>query len=669
MIRFRYIATCVVAAVAMLGSMTWAGDREEVTKARRIAGYEGGDAPKWDPMNDEDRSYVGPTDCEVGEWFKLKPGIPDDVGSEKDLQRLVYAMAYNLEPSRTIKTSSGVNEKLMRKWIRRVNTSVYGQISLDVDEDEGTMTLQVSHTPESRVLAAFRNPGMQASLGGKEKKVFQTCCEWISGNISREMPNGLKLKKIHDALVDNSKYTKGCHSTAEIVLEGKGVCSAYSTAAQLLMHMLKIDCRLVHGTPKMNHVWNMVQLNKEWYHMDVTWDDPNGDTDLRMYNYYLLTDAEIASDHEWKDRELYEETPLINPWHFPVRNDMKRSWYKAQNGYTLPTEKESVEQSMYNMHLKEAADRGEQFANLMGRDVQRKEKAEDKLKMGEGSDPVDVAKRWSKYTPRIKKLKPGEDEGISNYREFNEKLEALAGELVESGIEIKCREGMAGWRMRQIVGMSDINVYAEKYNVVYDEKKSTITLVIEYWSHVRVLTAANNENVHNKLTPAERKALAFCRQRVDAMPTGSLKRKRPMIRDLHLDLINHARFVLEPYYLSEFVAKRECRGLGYAQAMYVILNMSEIPCIMVHGRVKKSCCVQHDNAWNLVRVNRREWYHVDSGFDDELECKSDRDIKHCLLRDDEIKGNHAWDVYEIPPTPTKEEKEALKKVNPFNIGR
>lgn len=661
---YGLVIACLFAVPVLLGGNAWA---DNLTKARIVTGYQAADNPKWDPMNDDDRQYVGPTLAASSEWFRQESGIPDDVGSEKELRQLVYAMAYNLEASRTIKTSCGVNEKLLNKWARRINTSIYGQVAVDVKEDE--VIIQVSHTPESRIMAAFRNPAMKGSLAGKEKEVLETCAQWIAENITIGMPNGLKLKKIHDALIDNSKYTKGHHRTADLILEGKGVCSAYTSAAQLLLHMVKIDCLRVMGTQKMNHVWNYVNLDNEWYHMDMTWDDPNGDTDLRMYNYYLLTDDEIASDHEWDDRELYVPTPKLNPWHFHARNDMQRSWRYAGTGYSLPKENESVAQSMYNTHLEDAAARGEQFANLLGKDVQRKEKAEDKLKMGEGSDPADVAKRWTRYAPKIKKLR-NEDEGISNYREFNEKLEAFANELADENLVIQCKKNLQGWKLREIVGKSDINAYAEKYSVVYDEEKCTITLNIEYWTHVRVLTAAGNEDVVKKLTPGERRALAFCRQRADAIPEGSLKRKRQVIKDLHLDLVLHAKpDNSEPAGLCEFARDRKSRGLGYAQAMYVILNMSEIPCIMVHGRAKVSCCNYHDHVWNLVRINRREWYHADAGFDDELENTGAQGIKYCLLRDDEIKGNHSWDVEEIPATPTKEEKEALKKMNPFTFGR
>lgn len=643
-------------------------DGDSLKMARRITGYfEKGDclekqtAPQWDPMNDEDRQYVGPTVAKPGKWFELKNELPKEVGSEDDLKQLVYFMAGRLIPESPIKTSCGVSAKVLRKWLARINTSLYGSYELTEENDE--LGLKASYTPEARIMAAYRNPGVEGSLTDEEKKVLNTCADWIADNITENMPNGLKLKKVHDALVDNSSYTKGCHKAAQLILEGKGVCSAYAAATQLLLHMVKIDCRLVMGTKKMNHVWNLVELNEEWYHMDVTWDDPKGSGDMRMYNYYLLTDVEMDADHDWINPENFEKTPQVNPWHFPVRNDMRRSWAKGSSGYTLPREEEPVEQSMYNMYLKEASNRGEQFSTMLGLDVQRKEKAEDKLKMGEGSDPADVAKHWLKYKPKVTRLKKGDEkkDGVSDYREFNEQIEAHANELAGPRLVIKCKKDMDGWKMREMVGKSDINVYAQKYNAIYDEKKSTITLDIEYWPQVRLLTAANNDDARKKLTAAERRALGTIEQWVETAPIQMVKSKRRHVKGAHMGVVNHAKVKDEPSALCEMVNERASQSVGYAQALYVTLNLMDIPCIMVHGRTKA-----RDHVWNMVRVNKREWYHVDSAQDDIDGKKSERELKYCMVRDDEVKEDHAWDREEIPPTPTKQEKEMLKKFNPFS---
>jgi hypothetical protein len=46
----------------------------------------------------------------------------------------------------------------------------------------------------------------------------------------------------------------------------------------------------------MNHSWNLVQLDGNWYHVDVTWDDPTPDVTGRvLHTHFLKTDEEIGN--------------------------------------------------------------------------------------------------------------------------------------------------------------------------------------------------------------------------------------------------------------------------------------------------------------------------------------------------------------------------------------
>ena len=59
------------------------------------------------------------------------------------------------------------------------------------------------------------------------------------------------------------------------------------------------------------HIWNLVYLNNEWLHLDLTWDDPvnDEDKDLLLYDYYLKNTSElniIATD-ETKSEHLFDK--------------------------------------------------------------------------------------------------------------------------------------------------------------------------------------------------------------------------------------------------------------------------------------------------------------------------------------------------------------------------
>ncbi|SFN57899.1 Ig-like domain-containing protein [Proteiniclasticum ruminis] len=84
------------------------------------------------------------------------------------------------------------------------------------------------------------------------------------------------------------------------LVEKSAVCQGYSLAYNYLL-------REVFGVPaeyvvseSMNHAWNMVQIDGEYYHVDVTWNDPVADRlGYARHMFFLLSDAEILTrQHE-----------------------------------------------------------------------------------------------------------------------------------------------------------------------------------------------------------------------------------------------------------------------------------------------------------------------------------------------------------------------------------
>lgn len=83
------------------------------------------------------------------------------------------------------------------------------------------------------------------------------------------------------------------------------------------MNRAGVDCRTISGAANedclviklskvldsnLNHAWNIIKINGEWRHVDVTWDLPCAwykKCVLRggKYGYFLLTNEEIQEDH------------------------------------------------------------------------------------------------------------------------------------------------------------------------------------------------------------------------------------------------------------------------------------------------------------------------------------------------------------------------------------
>ena len=84
---------------------------------------------------------------------------------------------------------------------------------------------------------------------------------------------------------------------------------------------LNIENQIVSGTAGYEpHAWNLVKLGGDWYHLDVTWDDPVPDVEGKVrYLYFLKNDEDMAQTHTWEseisctenDYQLYVYTDVL----------------------------------------------------------------------------------------------------------------------------------------------------------------------------------------------------------------------------------------------------------------------------------------------------------------------------------------------------------------------
>ena len=121
------------------------------------------------------------------------------------------------------------------------------------------------------------------------------------------------IKMVHDYLVETIDYDQSTSRTNTYNLYGalvekNCVCEGYAKAFKYLMDGLNIPCTIVAGNGTNSegvtesHAWNYVQLNGNWYAVDVTWDDPilvGGGilTNSSKYKYFLKGASEFNTSH------------------------------------------------------------------------------------------------------------------------------------------------------------------------------------------------------------------------------------------------------------------------------------------------------------------------------------------------------------------------------------
>lgn len=110
---------------------------------------------------------------------------------------------------------------------------------------------------------------------------------------------------MHDYLITHADYdeTYTYYYPEGVLLYGTGVCQSYTTAYQILLEAMGMDCLMVVGYAGEDHSWNLVRIDGEWFHVDCTFDDPAG-MGIENHQYFMLSDEMIALDHTW-DEALY----------------------------------------------------------------------------------------------------------------------------------------------------------------------------------------------------------------------------------------------------------------------------------------------------------------------------------------------------------------------------
>lgn len=104
---------------------------------------------------------------------------------------------------------------------------------------------------------------------------------------------------VHDYICYNFGYDETMESDdlLDFFKSGKGTCQGYAAAYMAVLRELGIPCHYV-ASDTISHIWNLVEIDGEWYHVDLTWDDSTGEGSRR---HFLLSDrlAEERGHRDW----------------------------------------------------------------------------------------------------------------------------------------------------------------------------------------------------------------------------------------------------------------------------------------------------------------------------------------------------------------------------------
>ena len=139
--------------------------------------------------------------------------------------------------------------------------------------------------------------------------------------ITSNMTDIEKIKAFHDYIINNTKYLYEPNENENTsfplktntaygaIFNHVASCSGYTDVMSLFLHKIGIQNYKISS---LEHVWNLVNINNEWKHLDLTWDDPvtNTGEDILTHNFFLITTDELknknVAEHDY-DSNIFKE--------------------------------------------------------------------------------------------------------------------------------------------------------------------------------------------------------------------------------------------------------------------------------------------------------------------------------------------------------------------------
>lgn len=123
------------------------------------------------------------------------------------------------------------------------------------------------------------------------------------------LSNYQKALKAYDWITKNIAYEERgdrVDQTAySAIIEKRTVCTGYTLAFKMFMDILGVPCSTIQGKvsdPKYaddKHIWNLVELDDGWYHVDATWGINRNKTGDNNYYYFLISNDDFGQNRDF----------------------------------------------------------------------------------------------------------------------------------------------------------------------------------------------------------------------------------------------------------------------------------------------------------------------------------------------------------------------------------
>lgn len=180
-------------------------------------------------------------------------------------------------------------------------------------------------------LHADLSPEMDLATIPVMAQVFESAVATVVARAKLCKTKFLQVLAVHDYIIDTTKYdlkNPSCYNAYGCLVQNRAVCAGYAKAFMVIMNRLGYRCGYAAGFSKKTgggHAWNYIELDGEFYHVDVTMDDPTAtdpedESNNKTRNYFCLTTKELELTHRISDE-----------FHVPFCGGTKYNYYRYNN--------------------------------------------------------------------------------------------------------------------------------------------------------------------------------------------------------------------------------------------------------------------------------------------------------------------------------------------------
>ena len=171
-----------------------------------------------------------------------------------------------------------------------------------------------------KVTILITRPYTEEDIKKINKKVDELYKELYNDKLSTKD----NIKIFHDYIIENTKYDSERSDNGVItyksdiaygpLFEGYAICGGYTDLMQLFLEKMNLKSFRVSSYM---HIWNAVEIDGDWYNIDLTWDDPvMSDGSEKVSHDYMLIDTkallELERNQHKFDQDVFIEIKEAN---------------------------------------------------------------------------------------------------------------------------------------------------------------------------------------------------------------------------------------------------------------------------------------------------------------------------------------------------------------------